>query len=277
MEYETSAKSHCAEFLSENADRGVRHAAHRTEAPPLATIDDLSGIVVRRVTATLSFPGSSFDLWAALARLDILLSDFRRIAPRFTFEQITGQPSVAAGNTYRWTSSDPAYLARLESACRDLTGEDAGGALGGARTMDVRILRAGPWGGETGEMVVEPLRNHALAGAASLWLLVHGEGSDGKLPVTLDICDISRWAWAPDRLTGAGVGQGYDSPGILDWDYLLERLAASLDAEPVPGAPDDSFLAMLPPAGLAMDRHLQEALRVHPALAAVVDRVSSRG
>ena len=276
MAIRQQTKSHCADFLSENADRSVHRAEHRIEAPPLAELGDPGGVTVRRLTAALSMPGSSFDMWAALARLDLLLSDYRRIAPRFFFEQLTGEPSVAAGNAYRHTITDPARLARIEDACRELAGEDAGGRLGGARIMDVRVLRAGPWGGETGEMVMETLRNHALAGAASLFVLVHGEGSDGLLPVRLDICEIARWAWAPDRLAAAGGTQDGSAAGILDWPYFIERLAQALDAVPVPDAPDESFLAVIPPDGLAADRRLAEALRVHPALTAVVDRVSCR-
>lgn len=273
MAIRQQTKSHCADFLSENADRSVRRAAHRIEAPPLAELGGPDGVTVRRLTVALSMPGSSFDMWAALARLDLLLSDYRRVAPRFLFEQLTGEASVAAGNAYRHTVADPARLARIDDACRELGGEDAGGRLGGARIMDFRVLRAGPWGGETGEMVMETLRNHALAGAASLWALVHGEDSEGLLPIRLDICEIARWAWAPDRLAARGA-QDDTVAGILDWPYFVERLAQALDAVPVPGAPDESFLAVVPPEGLAAERRLAEALRVHPALNEVVDRLS---
>lgn len=267
------AKTHCIAFLSENADRSVHRPAHSIEAPPLAELDQEAGdVFVRRITVAISMPGSSFDLWAALARLDLLLSDFRRIDPRFAFEQLTSEAGVAAGNEYRHTTTEPARLTGVEEACRQLAGAEAGGALGGVRAMDVRVLRAGPWGGETGEMVVQTLRNHALAGTASLWVLVHGEDSDGRLPVRLDICDLARWAWAPDRLAAPGGGE---VPGILDWPWFIERLAQALDATPSTGTPDETFRSLVPPKELAKDVRLQEALRVHPALTDVVDRLSS--
>lgn len=272
MTHAPEARAHCAAFLSENADRAVHRPAHSIEAPPIAVLGDTGDVMVSRLTLAISIAGSSFDLWAALARLDLLLSDFRRIAPRFSFEQLTGEPSVAAGNEYRHTTIDPASIGGIEDACHRLAGENADGALGGARLMDVRIVRAGPWGAETGEMVVEALRNHALAGAASMWVLVHGEDDDGRLPVRLDICEIARWAWAPDKWAASGADE---TPAILDWSWLVERLAQALDATPSPSPPEESFRSIVPRKDLAKDQRVREALRVHPALTDVVDRLSN--
>jgi hypothetical protein len=141
--------------------------------------------------------------------------------------------------------------------------------LGGARVMDVRVVRAGPWGGETGEMVVEALRNHAMAGMASLWILVHGGDMDAYMHLRLDAFEVARWAWAPDR--AAMSGDGTDA-GILDWPYLFERLAECIDATPVPGARDDSFAVTAPLSSVADDSRVADALALHPALSPLLGR-----
>jgi len=267
---------HCAAFLAANADRDVHKEAHRFDRPPIATPGGArapeEAVVARRLTATLATRRSSFDVWAALAPIELLLSDHRRLSPRFSFEQLTGQPSVAAGNEYRLTVTDAASLGRIESVCGALTGIDSIGMLGGARRMDVRVVRAGPWGGETGELVVEALRNHAMAGMASLWILVHGADEDDRMRLRLDVFEVSRWAWAPDRLAALDAPGGAARAGILDWSHLFERLAQFIDAAPVPDVTDDSFLFAGPLQAVARDGRVGDALALHPALAPLVRR-----
>ena len=136
--------------------------------------------------------------------------------------------------------------------------------------MDVRIRRAGPWGGETGEMVVETLCNHAMAGMASLWIVVHGEGMDGRIQVLLDAFEIMRWAWAPDCLAAQGLPGREAGNGILDWPYLFERLAESLDGVPETGGPAQSYVAFLALESMATDERVRDALAIHPALCPIV-------
>ncbi len=265
----TPQQSHCDAFIAANADRNVHKTVQPFASPPIATLPgwrDTTGI--RRLTAAFATPRSSFDVWAALNRLDVLLSDYRRLAPRYVFEQLTGQETVAAGNEYRLTLTEAARLEAIESACTDLSGTDAAGTLGGARRMDVRVVRAGPWGGETGEMVVEALGNHAMAGMASLWVLIHGEGIDGSLQVRLDVMEIARWAWAPDR-PAAQVANDDTAGLILDWPYLFERLADSVDASPLPAEINGSFSLSAPWPIAAMDERVVDALTLHPALSSL--------
>jgi hypothetical protein len=270
MANETPPKIHCDAFLAANADRGVHKPPHDFDRPPAvapsvrALPDD--DATARRLTVSLATSRPSFDVWAALARLDILLSDYRRLAPRFSFEQLTGEASVAAGNEYRHTVSDSASLRRIEAVCGGLAGADRSGALNGARTMDIRVTRAGPWGGETGELVVEALENHAMAGVASLWVLVHGEDMDGPIRLRLDVFEIARWAWAPDCLAARETSGDDTSAGIVDWPYLFERLAEYIDAAPASWATDESFSITASLSTLASDSRVADALAVHPSL-----------
>jgi hypothetical protein len=258
---------HCHAFLAANADRGVHKPAHDFDRPPTHALPEVPDTVTaQRMTVTFATPRSSFDVWAALAPLELMLSDYRRLAPRFTVEQLTGQDSVAAGNEYRVTVTDASRICRIETACSRLAGDDKGGALEGRRCMDIRIVRAGPWGGETGELVVEALCNHAMAGSASLWILIHGDDPEGQIQVRLDLFEIVRWAWEPDRLAAAEPNEH----GLLDWPYLFERLAAAIDATPVTEQRDSGFTHTASVPSLSRDDRVREALSFHPALAPLV-------
>jgi len=181
-----------------------------------------------------------------------LLADERR-----QIEQLAGRPGCAAGNEYRTTATDPDRLAAIA-----LHGGDRA-----PRRMDVRITRAGPWGGETAEMTLDTLINHALAGTASLWLVAHGSGPDGSIEVTLDGCELSRWGWAPDAL--AARDRGEDTV-IVDVERLADRLAGMLDARDARLMPKLCFRHADTASAIAAHRDVSEALRVHPALAGLL-------
>ncbi|MDA1326685.1 MAG: hypothetical protein O3C34_18335 [Proteobacteria bacterium] len=272
--------------MRENADLDIRRPAHIWNATPLDRLatgqptEILAGhtpesVIVRRSLVTLTTSRTSFDVWAALAYLEGLLSDYRRIAPRYSFMQTAGQASIAAENEYRLTLSDPALLEPVNTALGTMAANQAGLSRIRQRVMDVRVVRAGPWGGETGELVVEALQNHALAGASSLWVLAHDDSDDGNMRVTLDGLEIARWAWAPDLLAsqqGSGNGSGVR---IVDWDYLFERFAQALDGLPEATKPGASFSMIENANVIAQDDRIKEALGIHSGLKPFFDQAIS--
>jgi hypothetical protein len=281
---------HCLAFLSENADRGIRKNAHRIGATPLNGLsaalsandiwrDASVRVHARRSVVSFATRRSSFDLWASLGHLENLLSDFRRIEPRFSFLQLAGEAGVATGNEYRLVITDPGYLSPLKDACKRMVPDRGLDMLGDERTMDIRVTRAGPWGGETGELVVEALENHALAGVSSLWLVAHGESSDGNLLVTLDAFEIARWAWAPDYEAHSSSTHATEPVSIVNWRYLFERLIQDLDGTPEPNDDPISFEATFLTSDLAdlpADSRVADALCSHSALSPVVERIKNQ-
>ena len=262
----TAEQAHCDAFVRENADPDIRRPAHDPSATPL---DGLAGrppepVTARRTLVAITTRQTSFDVWAALGMLEELLSDYRRIAPHYRFLQTAGEAGIAAGNEYRLAISDPALL----GAVTDAMGDRVEAARLDRRNMDVRVVRAGPWGGETGELVVEALRNHALAGASSLWVLAHDDRDDGNLRVTLDAFEITRPAWAPDLLAARRSSGEAAGTRIMDWEYLFERLAQRLDGLPEASDPTGSCGDVLG------DAHARDALKIHGGLQPCVDRMS---
>lgn len=267
---------HNAAFRRINADQSAAKPPHDMFDTPLARLAAalpdtaplraLAGeFRVRRTAARMTTARTSFDVWAAMTRIELLLADERRLAARFQVEQLTGQPVVAAGNEYRLTFAAPDRLAALA----------AHGGDGGPRRMDLRVTRAGPWAAETAELTLDTLINHALAGSASLWLVAHGSGPDGLIEVTLDGCELSRWAWAPDALAARDLG---DDPPIADFERLADRLAALLDAREARLMPALCFRRAGTAAAIAAEPVVAEALSVHPALADLLaDTVETEG
>ena len=224
----TAEQVHCDAFRRENADFDIRRPAHILKATPLdrlatgqtskfLTSHTPETVIVRRSLVTITTRRTSYDVWAALACLEDLLSDFRRIAPRYCFMQTAGEASVAVGNEYRLTLSDPALLEPINFAVGNMASSQTDLPPIEQRVMDVRVIRAGPWGGETGELVVEALKNHALAGASSLWVLAHDHADDGNMRVILDAFEIARWAWAPDLLANQQRSGNTAGTRIIDW------------------------------------------------------------
>jgi hypothetical protein len=272
----TAEQLHCDAFMRENADLDIRRPAHNLEATPLRgllTTPETETVSVRRSIATITTRCTSFDVWAALTSLEDLLSDYRRIAPHYGFTQTAGEAAIVAGNEYRLTLWDPALLDSLNSAIGSMTSDQK--SLPGIeqRIMDVRVVRAGPWGGETGELVVEALRNHALAGASSLWVLAHDGADDGNMRVTLDAIELAFWAWAPDLI--AGRQRPSDSTGarIMDWDYLFERLAEKLDGLAEQPEPGGSFSKFVETKFISQDDQIIESLKLHGGLMPYVNQM----
>jgi len=257
--------NHNAAFRRINADQSAAKPPHDICDTPLARLaaalprtDPLRAQAgefrIRRTAARLTTARTSFDVWSAMTRVELLLADERRLAARFRLEQLTGQPVVSAGNEYRLTFAAPDRLAALA----------AHGGDGEPRRMDLRVTRAGPWAAETAELTLDTLINHALAGTASLWLVAHGSGPDGLIEVTLDGCELSRWGWAPDALAARDIGE---DPPILDFERLADRLTAVLDAREARLMADLCFCHAGGPAAIAARPDVAAALSVHPALA----------
>lgn len=280
----TAEQAHFEAFRRENADLGIRRPAHMLNATPLDQLASPSSsgrpayrskaAMVRRSLVTLTTRRSSFDIWAALACLEDLLSDYRRIAPRFFFMQTAGEAGVAVGNEYRLTLSDPALLEPINAAFHDKRPDDTSPPPITQRVMDIRVVRAGPWGGETGELVVEALQNHALAGASSLWILAHGESDEGDMRVTLDAFDVARWAWTPDYVANQQNTGTSSGARIIDWDYLFERLAQTLDGSPEATEPRTSFSFTGDPNVIHQDDRVRESLAIHGGLKPFFDQFS---
>lgn len=279
-------RAHCEAFQRENTDLDIRRPAHDPMATPLDRLTserpatDVGAdhgprvVTVRRALITLSTPRTSFDVWAALAPLEQLLSDYRRLAPRFRFTQTAGDAGIVTGNEYRLTLSDPDLMEAINTAIGCLAPGATAAPRIDQRHMDVRVDRAGPWGGETGELVVQTLLNHALAGAGSLWILAHDYADDGILRVTLDGFEAARWAWAPDFLASRRLGGKTPVSRIIDWDYLFERLAQVLDGEPEEAASDGSFSLTGDADVVAADSRVAEALDIHSGLKPFFDRIN---
>jgi len=274
---------HCDDFRRENEDTGIRRPAHDMTDTPLdrlmagGHVALLAGYspeatTVRRAQVTFITNRTSFDVWAALASLEDLLSDYRRIARRFRFMQTAGEANIAVGNEYRLTLSDPAPLSQINAAIGNLSSGQTNPIE--QRVMDVRVVRTGPWGGETGELVTESLRNHALAGASSLWILAHDDSDDGNMRVTLDGLEIARWAWAPDFLGGLGRRGDTAGASIIDWDYLFERLAQRLDGVPEAAKPGACFSVDAARHVVTRDNRVAEALEIHVGLKPFLERMS---
>ncbi len=266
---------HNAAFRRFNADPSAAKPPHASFDTPLAglaaTLPEshplraLAGeFRIRRTAVRLTTRCTSFDVWAAMSRIETLFADERRLAARYRVEQLVGQPGIAAGNEYRLTVTDPARLAAIARH----------GGDGAPRQMDVRVMRAGPWAGETAELTIDTLINHALAGTASLWLVAHGSGPDGLIEVTLDGCELSRWGWAPDALAAGDRGE---TPMIVDCERLADRLAGMLDAADARLMSELCFHRAGASGALAASPDVIEALRVHPALADLLADAAETG
>ena len=269
----TAETQHCEKFCNENALPDVRRVQHEFYETPL---DDLActpcspefldtrnnKVFIRRSSATIMTRQSSFEIWTALTNLEFLLSDHRRIAPSYRFEQIAGEPGIVVGNEYRTTLTEPKRLATLNAALKSLSEHNEAKTTIDQRKMDIRVIRAGPWGGETSELVIKPLKNHALAGISSLWVLAHGN-EDTDMLITLDSMELARWAWAPDMMAELPPSQFAAPTRIVDWDYLFDRLTQTLDGQvdesikPI----KDEFSVRL--TELATDERIRDALRIH--------------
>lgn len=282
----TAEQRHCDAFRRENADPDIRRPAHDLLGTPLDSLARSPGtnllkdyvpksVSVHRAFVTLVTRRTSFDVWAALADLEELLSDYRRIAPQFHFMQTAGEATVSAGNEYRLTVLDPSHIAHINAAAVDLYEDQTPAPTINQRVMDVRVTRAGPWGGETGELVVEALRNHARAGASSLWVLAHDDADDGNMRITLDALEIAQWAWAPDLIASRQQAAQDTGCKIMNWDYLFERFALHLDGTPVSTKLGAPFSLEIDACALTEDDRISDALKTHNGLSPFVEQLKS--
>ena len=273
---------HAAALVAANDDRGIDKPVADPCATPLMAVartlprgKPLAAaareIAFRRERCDFLTRRASFDVWSVLSGIEALFSDIRRIEPRFELSQLSGTAGPAPGNRYRLAVADPAYIARLNAAMAELDKDFGGGvrdpadAAIGTRRMDLRVVRAGPFGGETAGLVIETLANHRLAGIGSLWIVAHAD--DGAtLRVSLEACEMFRWNWAAEQLADARhAAPPGDDARILNWPWGFERAAHVLDGEPLPGC-RRSEARVGPWPDIGADPDLREALRSHPAL-----------
>lgn len=266
-------KAHLAEWHAANAAEAPLQPASIADTPlmRLARLPgrhdpagDADHVTVRRLALAYRTRATSFDVWQTLARLDILLSDSRRLAPRFAAERISG-------DIYRLTDRRPSRLHALGRALAKLS-EPPAREPPGQRQADIRILRCGPFGGETCEIVADACANHWRAGRAALWVLAHEDAMGGGLHVRLEAAEIARWAWAPDWLAArSGLADADD--GIVDWPWLFERLLAMTGGEPLTGetAADDRVTG--PWREISGHDTIRETLALHKLLNETRDAV----
>ena len=260
----SNLSDHCRSFLRENGDTDIRKLAHEVFSTPIDAIDEAekhaeTGFALYRGHVELLTRHTSTQIWSAFADLTALLSDPDRLSPRYQIEQLCGVEETAAGNEYRIALADPPYRVRLRETCAELAGLATGLDV---RRMDFRIERAGPWGGETAELVLAPLRNHARAGLASLWAVAH-PAQDGKtMRVTLDCCEVTRPAWLPD------LAAGFPST-LFEWRGLLNRLTARIEGTAAENAQYEESFSHFHDAG-AINAEMAEAFSLHPAIASML-------
>jgi hypothetical protein len=281
--------AHASSLTALNEDRGDAKAPGDACATPLRALAKFlpsdhpialhAGDVGFRLDSVAFFTrGTSYEAWSAITQIETMFSDIRRIAPRFAFAQLRGEARIAAGNEYRRAIADPSYLDRLNAARAELDAALGSGAARHdpmpitVRRMDLRILHAGPFGGETATMTWSTLASHRLAGLSSFWAVIHGD-DDGLLRVTLEAAELFRWAWAAERLVDL---RATPPPGeearILDWRWYFERIADALDADPVADATRTRAVAGRW-SDIGGDPALREALAAHPALADLAARL----
>jgi hypothetical protein len=212
----------------------------------------------------------SHCIWQALAGLDSLLSDSRRLSPRFATLAMNGGLDPAEGDVYRLEDRRPARLRAIGRALAELSPETPAPAL---RRSDIVLARCGPFGGETGEIVADAAANHPRAGRAALWVLAHGEGAGPGLRVRLEAAEIARWAWAPDCLAARDGQDPELDDGIVDWPWLFERMLAATDGRPVPC--EETIRIEGPWRTLSEGEAVREILRLHPALAACTEALDA--
>ena len=215
----TDSTEHCDAFVRENSDNNVRRP---TWNPLKLWIDqkrrslpDEKGLFhFQHFRMVLETPLSSSQFWSVFENLPTLLSDPNNFDPKFELQQLSGFASTATGNEYRIVYRDPDYMTKLRQACNKLSGMDFEFT---ERLMDFRVEKAGPWGGETAELVLLPLANHAASGKASVLMIAHPYPHSKRLRVSIDCIELTRIGWLPDLLAGA-------SPHLFEWSQIFNKV-----------------------------------------------------
>lgn len=170
---------------------------------------------------SLSTRRTSHDVWGCFANLERIFADPNQLTPSRQIEQLCGAETTMAGNEYRVSVTDPDYRHNLQARCEQLAGMQSGLDV---RRMDFRVRRAGPFGGETAELVLETLENHAFAARSSLLIVAHPSETGGPMHISLDCAELCRPNWLPDF-----EARERRKPAF-DWQDIFEVFARSADA-----------------------------------------------
>jgi hypothetical protein len=205
---------HCRAFCRENGDNGIKKDPAILTADPnfLGNSQETEKI---QSTTLLHFPielETKFDsssIWPVFYDLSVFLSG-NPLDPGPRIEQLCGLPQTAAGNEYRLFDTNISYLKKLEEACLNLAGMSV---KIHERRMDFRVEKAGPWGGETAELVIRPLINHALSGMISIWIVAHPGNTNDNLCLTVDCLQLAQPNWIPDLIAGYRAD-------FFDWQHI---------------------------------------------------------
>jgi hypothetical protein len=276
---------HLRAMVAANEDRDIRKPCARPYDTPLLRLARALGaesplaraahdVGFRHDAVSFLTHTASQGIWGAVTALEALFSDGRRIEPRFAFAQLCGEERVAAGNEYRLVLSDAARLVPLNAAmaaCARTYGGSAPPPALTVRRTDVRLLRAGPFGGETADLVAATLTNHGLSGLSAAWVVVHTDGADA-LRVSLDAAELFRWTWAAERVADLDSAAAGNQARILNWPWYFDRLVSALDGEPLPGSIAQMFLTGAW-RDVGNNSRLRDALAAHPSLRDMATRL----
>ena len=205
--------------MRENSHNGIRRPSRH---PCKLRIDQKRGTLsnkkdlfhLQHFRVVLETQLSSSHFWSVFENLPALLSDPNKLDPKFELQQLSGFANTSSGNEYRIVYRDPNYTTKLRKACNRLSGIDFEFT---ERLMDFKIEKAGPWGGETAELVLLPLANHAVSGKASVLMIAHPHAHKELLCVSIDCFELTIIGWLPDLLAGA-------SPHLFEWSQIFNKV-----------------------------------------------------
>ena len=215
----TVSIEHCEAFVRENSDNNIRRPTWNPlklwiDQKRASLPDEKSLFHLQHIRVVLETPLPSSQFWSVFEDLPTLLSDPNNFDPKFELQQLSGLASTSTGNEYRIVYRDPSYMTKLRQACNKLSGIDFEFT---ERLMDFKVEKAGPWGGETAELVLLPLANHAASGKASVCMIAHPHAHSELLRVSIDCVELTRIGWLPDLVAGA-------SPHLFEWSQILNKV-----------------------------------------------------
>ena len=251
---------HCEAFARENSDNKVRRPSRN---PFKLRIDQERSILsdekilfhLQHFQVVLETQLSSSQFWSVFENLPTLLSDPNKLDPKFELQQLAGMANTSQGNEYRMVYRDPNYMTKLRQACNELSGIDF---EFNERLMDFKVEKAGPWGGETAELVLLPLANHAASGKASVLMIAHPYEHSELLRVSIDCFELTRIGWLPDMLAGA-------SPHLFEWSEIFNKvftITQSIKPENSPFIKRNWQLACL----RDLPSEVRQATTMHPSI-----------
>lgn len=210
---------HCEAFARENSDKKVRRPSRnpfklRIDQKPGILTDEKILFHLQHFQVVLETQLSSSQFWSVFENLPTLLSDPNKLDPKFELQQLAGLANTSTGNEYRIVYRNPNYMTKLQQACNKLSGINFDFT---ERLMDFKVEKAGPWGGETAELVLLPLANHAASGKASVLMIAHPYAHSKLLRVSIDCFELARIGWLPDLVAGA-------SPHLFEWSKIFNKV-----------------------------------------------------